>query len=87
MLLNTDDDDFILNAPSFTLADGNQIENITLTAIDDNFLEDVEESFTLSLTIDNQDIKYRISGSSSLDITINDNEGIHQITAHDTCTY
>ena len=53
----------------------NQAEqDITITAVDDNLLEDAVERFTISLTLSNPDI-LAIMDTSPIDISINDNEG------------
>ena len=53
----------------------NQAEqDITITAVDDNLLEDAVERFTISLTLINPDI-LAIVDTGPIDISINDNEG------------
>ena len=73
--------DYAVSTLDFSLTSSRDQVDIELTAIDDSFLEDLEETFTVSLSLMNSAILTNIA-TPSLRVTIIDNEGTVAI-----CTY
>ena len=73
--------DYAVPTLDFSLTSSRDQVDIELTAIDDSFLEDLEETFTVSLSLMNSAILTNIA-TPSLRVTIIDNEGTVAI-----CTY
>ena len=62
-----------MTTSEFSLTSSQTEMDITLTAVDDNVLEDLEEMFSVSIALDNPDI-LASAVSTSVEMTVRDND-------------